>query len=153
MFHFTVGNYLIMLSIKQGGNKYNFWSLWYDPTWNWTSVYRGISEHSTHNNNRLVYICKYICEHICLYELSFGYIYTLIYVCIYIRTYRHLPRPCILDRSLIQSMHQSGHFSDWLVFKLAWTSLIRLSKTAPLWQNSASHCFSLRPIELLPIII
>ena len=43
------------------------------------------------------------------------------------------PRPCILDRSLIQSMRQSGLFSDWLVFKLAWSSLIRLPKAAPLW--------------------
>ena len=54
----------------------------------------------------------------------------------------HLPQPCILDRSLIQSMRQSGLFSDWLVFKLAWSSIIRLPKTATLWQNSGSHCFS-----------
>ena len=65
----------------------------------------------------------------------------------------HLPRPCILDRALIQSIRQSGLFSDWLVFKLAWSSLIRLPKAAPLWKNSGSHCFSLRPIELLPVII
>ena len=54
----------------------------------------------------------------------------------------HLPRPCILDRSLILSMRQSGLFSDWLVFKLTWSSLIRLPIAAPLWQNSGSHCFS-----------
>ena len=57
----------------------------------------------------------------------------------------HLPRPCILDRSLIQSMCQSGLFSDWLVFKLAWSSLIRLPKAALLWQNSGSHYFSPSP--------
>ena len=49
-------------------------------------------------------------------------------------------------------MRQSGLFSDWLVFKLAWSSPIRLPKAAPLWQNSGSQ-FSLRPSELLSVII
>ena len=30
--------YLIMLSVKQGGIKYHFLSLWYNSTWNQTSV-------------------------------------------------------------------------------------------------------------------
>ena len=29
--------YLIMLSVKQGGIKYQFFSLWYHWTWDWTS--------------------------------------------------------------------------------------------------------------------
>ena len=33
---FTLDTYLIMLSIKQGGIKYHFLSLWYDSTWDWT---------------------------------------------------------------------------------------------------------------------
>ena len=41
-------SYLIMLSVKQGSIKYYFLSLWYDSTWNWTQVSRGIGEHSTH---------------------------------------------------------------------------------------------------------
>ena len=36
-----------MLSVKQGGIKYHFLSLWYDSTWNWTQVSRTIGEHST----------------------------------------------------------------------------------------------------------
>ena len=31
--HFTFDMYLILLSIKQGGIKYHFLSLWYDATW------------------------------------------------------------------------------------------------------------------------
>ena len=30
--HFTLDPYLIMLSVKQGGIKYHFLSLWYDST-------------------------------------------------------------------------------------------------------------------------
>ena len=31
--YFTLDPYLIMLSVKQGGMKYHFLSLWYDSTW------------------------------------------------------------------------------------------------------------------------
>ena len=38
----VVGNvpdtYLIMLSVKKGGVKYHFFSLWYDSNWDWTPV-------------------------------------------------------------------------------------------------------------------
>ena len=34
-----------MLSVKQGGIKYHFFSLWYDSTWDWTQVSRAIGEH------------------------------------------------------------------------------------------------------------
>ena len=37
-----------MLSVKQGGIKYYFESLWYDATWDWTQVSQTIGEHSTH---------------------------------------------------------------------------------------------------------
>ena len=33
-----------MLSVKQGGIKYYSLSLWYDLTWDWTQVFRAISE-------------------------------------------------------------------------------------------------------------
>ena len=36
---------LIMLSIKQGGIKYHFLSLWYDSIWDWTPVSQAIGEH------------------------------------------------------------------------------------------------------------
>ena len=42
-----LGTYLIMLSVKQGGIKYHFLSLWYDSTWDWTPVSQAIGEHST----------------------------------------------------------------------------------------------------------
>ena len=37
-----------MLSVKQGGIKYHFLSLWYNSTRDWTQVSRAIGEHSTH---------------------------------------------------------------------------------------------------------
>ena len=41
-----------MLSVKQGGIKYHFLSLWYDATWDWTQVSRAIGEHY----NPLIYL-------------------------------------------------------------------------------------------------
>ena len=35
----------------QGGIKYHFFSLWYDSTWDWTSVSQTVGEHSTHLAN------------------------------------------------------------------------------------------------------
>ena len=40
-----------MLSVKQGGIMYHFWSLWYDLTWDWTQVSQAIGEHSNHYTN------------------------------------------------------------------------------------------------------
>ena len=42
MLHFTLDMYLILLSVKQGGIKYHFLSLWYDTTWDWTP---GLQDH------------------------------------------------------------------------------------------------------------
>ena len=50
----TLDMYLILLSVKQGGIKYPFLSLWYVATWDWTQVFRTIGEHSTHLTNDLV---------------------------------------------------------------------------------------------------
>ena len=44
-----------MLSVKLGGIKYHFLSLWYDSTSDWTQVSRAIDEHS----NRLANV-RYI---------------------------------------------------------------------------------------------
>ena len=35
LLYFTLDPDLIMLSVKQGGIKYHFLSLWYDSTWDW----------------------------------------------------------------------------------------------------------------------
>ena len=40
-----------MLSVKQGGIKYHFFSFWNDSTWDWTPVSQTIREHSTHKAN------------------------------------------------------------------------------------------------------
>ena len=51
LLHFTLNPYLLMQSVKQGGIKYHFLSLWYDSTWDWTPVSRTIGEHSIHFAN------------------------------------------------------------------------------------------------------
>ena len=48
-----------MLSVKQGGIKYHFLSLWYDSTWVWTPVSQTIGEHFNHNANGPVSISRY----------------------------------------------------------------------------------------------
>ena len=47
----TLDQYLIMLSVKQGGIKYHFLSLWYDSIWDWTLDSRTVGEHSNHSAN------------------------------------------------------------------------------------------------------
>ena len=56
LLYFTLDPYLIILSVKQGGIKYHFLSLWYDSTWDWTQVSRAIGEHS----NRLANVADYL---------------------------------------------------------------------------------------------
>ena len=51
LLHFTLDQYLIMLSVKQGGIKYHFLSLWYDSTWDRNQVSRAIGEHSNRQAN------------------------------------------------------------------------------------------------------
>ena len=40
-----------MPSVKQGGIKYHFFSLFYDSTLDWTATMRTIGEHSNHYAN------------------------------------------------------------------------------------------------------
>ena len=51
LLHFTLDAYLIMLSVKQGGIKHQYFSLWYDLARDWTPVSRTIGEHSNHYAN------------------------------------------------------------------------------------------------------
>ena len=61
LIHFTLDPYLIMLSVKQGGIKYHFLSLWYDLTYDWTQVSRAISKHTNHSFSPQKTICVSIC--------------------------------------------------------------------------------------------
>ena len=45
-----------MLSVKQGGIKYQFLSLWYDSTHDWTPVYRTIGLRSNHYAKAVIYL-------------------------------------------------------------------------------------------------
>ena len=60
LLHFTLDLYLIMLSVKQGGIKYHFLSLWYDSTWDWTRSPRPLVDTLTARPMSGIYICIYI---------------------------------------------------------------------------------------------
>ena len=40
-----------MLSVKQSGIEYQFLSLWYDSTWDWTQFSKAIGEHFNYYTN------------------------------------------------------------------------------------------------------
>ena len=66
-----------MLSAKQGGIKYNFLSLWYDSTWDWTPVSGTIEEH---------YLSPYNCVQIsCMNLVYYRWILTHIEEDVYIK--------------------------------------------------------------------
>ena len=56
-----------MQSVKQGSIKYHFLCLWYDSTWDWTQVFRAISEHLNYlgiianfvDDNKIAHFCFY----------------------------------------------------------------------------------------------
>ena len=50
----TLAMICTLLSVKQGGIKYHFKSLWYNTTWDWTQVSRTIGEHAAHKANEPV---------------------------------------------------------------------------------------------------
>ena len=65
----------MMLSVKQGGIKYHFLSLWYDLTWDWNLVSSAIGEHYISNeigrskvsvlsNQSCVCVC--VCVYLCV---------------------------------------------------------------------------------------
>ena len=64
LLHFNLDPYLIMLSVKQGGIKYHFLSLWYDSTLDWTPVIWAIGEHSTHEANKPVLFFEHLAVNI-----------------------------------------------------------------------------------------
>ena len=45
-----------MLSIKQGGIKYHFLTLWYDSTWDWTQVSWAIMPMSKKSSLGFIYL-------------------------------------------------------------------------------------------------
>ena len=59
LLHFTLDPYLILLSVKQGGIKYHFLSLWNESTRDWTPVPWAIREHSNPHAN--VWLMPYYC--------------------------------------------------------------------------------------------
>ena len=79
LFHFTLDTYLILLSVKQGGIKYHFLSLWYD------SVYAKVFKAFNFRWQRSV---SSLCDVISVRKLTFKKIHiTVIYLSIYVSMY------------------------------------------------------------------
>ena len=84
-----------MLSVKQGGIKNHFLSLWYDSTWDWTKVSQAIGEHSPHYTN-VSYIISNTWNDLSLYkQMSSNSFKLYIYIYIYIYTSCTRPRDAV----------------------------------------------------------
>ena len=92
MLHFTLDPYLIILSIKQGGIKYNFFSLWYDSNWDWTLVSRPLV-------NTLLNRPMVRCFTVMIFKLWWIHIILGLYKLVLISIYSH--RKCLNRFSLI----------------------------------------------------
>ena len=51
-----------MLSVKQGGIKYHFLSLWCDSTWDWTQVSWAIGKHYLQSQSMLSLVIDYVSD-------------------------------------------------------------------------------------------
>ena len=76
-----------MQSVKQGGIKYHFLSLWNDSTWDGTQVSRAIGEHSNHyaNGNETLYGIRFWSQHLLLVRSTVSEY----------RTHSCISRPCL----------------------------------------------------------
>ena len=92
LFPFTLDTFLILLSVKQGGIKYHFKSLWYDATWDGTPRSPGSLANTlpTRPMTRLVYQCKFAYTiYLSIYlSISVWYIYLSIYLSASTNSYR-----------------------------------------------------------------
>ena len=94
----TLHPYLIMLSVKQAGIKYHFWSLWYESTW----LNHGLAVHwwTLYSLGQWPCVCIYIyiyipCDedmvsHVLSHVWWKNYIYIYIYVCVCVRACVHI---------------------------------------------------------------
>ena len=94
---FTLGPYLITQSVKQGGIKYHFLSLWYDSTWDWIQVYW--------------WTLKPICQLAGIYI----YIYMCVCVCVCVCIYLYIYIQVVLESNVLDNLF------------LRFTLLIRIS--------------------------
>ena len=95
LLHFTLDPYHIMLSVKQGGIKYHFLSLWYDLTWDWTPVSQTISEHST----TFIYTQRKTAEQLNIKDFSFSFLREKEHVDYLVGLeHRYLPNPSVTGK-------------------------------------------------------
>ena len=101
LLYFTLDPYLIMLSVKQGGIKYHFLSLWYDSTWDWTQVSRAIGEHF----NLKLFNCVQKNELRLTENFIKNVLINFIYIYIYILPNIYITQKMVLDASLLNTQH------------------------------------------------
>ena len=75
--------YLNVLSVQQVGIKYHFLSLWYDATWNRTSISQTIGNMCVRVCLfACLYICMCVCVCACVNAYEYEYVWVYIYVCV-----------------------------------------------------------------------
>ena len=123
LLHFTLDPYLIMLSVKQGGIKYHFLSLWYDSTWDWTQVSRAIGVLS-----ETWFRLKYLSTNTfyCIISIPF--------------------QPCTWINSIVLYQYHSNHLTVVFVryIRMSWKVYIMTSYL--FWVMGFKHCNNERSV-------
>ena len=112
LLHFTLDPYLIILSVKQGGIKYHFSSLWKDSTWDWTPViYIFVCVCASIYLYIYIYI---ICLCVHLYIYVYIYIYMSVIMCVWICVWIYIyVCVCVCIRTMHQSITPSLSQTIW----------------------------------------
>ena len=78
LLHFTFDTYLIILSVKQGGIKYYFLSLWYDNL----GLNPGLTGHwwTLYLLSQYIYFCVFVYIYMCICICLYMYIYIYAYI-------------------------------------------------------------------------
>ena len=121
---------MIMLSVKQGGIKYHFLSLWYDLTWDWTPVSQTIGEQSTHLDNGPLFFLK---DETNFVTMIFGPNMKLMFLSIIIKYFGS----CFKRTSHIQFYHYQalgwGTKHSGLPFWEVWAELLTITWPLVMW--------------------
>ena len=81
-----------------------FWSLWYDSTWDWTSVSQTIGKHINYHEIFLFVLIIFFL-YVFLYMYVFIYIFVCVYACFYIYWYAKIKCVCTCLNPLTPLRH------------------------------------------------
>ena len=85
-----------MLSIKQGGIKYHFFSFWFDSTWDWTPVVPYNLKHNLKQMFDTFYVPnRFVGKNLTAFQLVYGYIMPRDWKIMFIDAYIYIYMLCL----------------------------------------------------------